>query len=200
MESVLGFILSYRYFALFPLAIIEGPIVAFAGGVLIALGILSPLPTFILLVLGDVLPDMAYYLFGIYGTNTTIMQRYLMRNKNAAAHLDAYERLWRVSPLRMMVMSKLAYGLSTLLLVSAGMVKVPIGKFFRQALAVTLLQYGILMYLGMHFGNALATTDKYFSYIGYAVAIIVVVFLVGFIAIKRYAKNALERASDTPPV
>jgi membrane protein DedA with SNARE-associated domain len=197
MERIFAYILAYRYIALFPLAVIEGPIVAFASGGLIALGYLSPLPAFTILILGDVLPDMAYYLFGVYGTNTSFMNGYLKRNKSATEHLGVYERLWHDAPGKMMFMSKLAYGLSTLLLVSAGMMKLPIGKFFKLALVVTLLQYSILMFAGYHFANAFTLVDHYLSYIGYAMGTLVVMFILGFIAVKRYAKRELERLSDT---
>lgn len=192
METTLGYILTYRYVALFPLAVIEGPIVSFVAGVLIALGYLSPLPAFTILILGDVIPDMAYYLFGLYGTNTKFMTSYLERNSGATAHLANYEKLWQNSPAKMMFMSKLAYGLSTLLLVSAGMVKMPIGKFFRLALVVTLFQYSVLMYAGYHFGNVFAEIDRYITYVGYVVAVVVVLFIVAFIGVKRYAKKELE--------
>ena len=96
----------------------------------------------------------------------------------------------------MMFMSKLAYGLSTLLLVSAGMVNLPIGKFFRLALIVTLFQYALLMYAGYHFGNALfAEADRYITYAGYAAAIFVTLFIALFIVVKRYAKKELETLS-----
>jgi membrane protein DedA with SNARE-associated domain len=198
MEATLGFILTYRYLALFPLALLEGPIVSFVAGVLVTLGYLSPLPAFTLLILGDVIPDMAYYLFGHYGGKSALMQKYLERNKSAAAHLDTYKKLWHEDPWKMMFMSKLAYGLSTLLLVSAGIVKLPVGKFFRYALFVTLLQYGVLMFAGYHFGALLFGADRYLSYIGYAAAILAVVFITGVIGMKRFAKRELERLSDTP--
>ena len=199
MEATLGYILAYRYVALFPLALVEGPLVAFAAGILAALGYLSPLPAFIILILGDVIPDMAYYLFGLYGTDSKFMRGYLERNRSAAGHVSGYEKLWRNAPGKMMFMSKLAYGLSTLLLVSAGMVKVPIGKFFQLALVVTLLQYGVLMFVGYYFGSSLVVADKYLSYIGYVAAGLVLVFIMIFIGVKGFAKKELERLSDTPP-
>ena len=191
MGSTLALLLAYRYFILFPLAMIEGPIVAFAAGVLVSLDYLAMIPTFTILILGDVIPDMAYYLFGEFGMNTRFMEKYMERNSKAATHLESYEKLWHEAPAKMMFMSKLAYGLSTLLLVSAGMVKVPIGKFFRLALVVTLFQYGILFFLGYHFGGAFAA-DRYFSYVGYAVASLVILFIALFIIMKRYAKQKLE--------
>ena len=81
-----------------------------------------------------------------------------------------------------MFVGKLAWGLSPLFLAVAGIVAVPVGRFFRYAVSVTLLQYVVLFLLGYYFGDATATVSGALRIVQYAVAIGV---LSGFVYLRR---------------
>ena len=80
-----------------------------------------------------------------------------------------------------MFFSKLAYGLSTPFLISAGYIKLDFKKFIFWALPVTLSQYAILMALGYFFGASYyETITKSFSGIGIFIAAVLVAVAYAF--------------------
>ena len=52
----------------------------------------------------------------------------------------------------------------------AGIVAVPAGSFFRDAVGIALVQYGVLMVLGYYFGHAIGTVSQAVRVIGYIAA------------------------------
>jgi membrane protein DedA with SNARE-associated domain len=70
-----------------------------------------------------------------------------------------------------MFIAKLSWGLSPAFLAIAGMVAVPAAIFFRYAVGVALVQYGVLLVLGYHFGNAFGTVSHAIRIVGYIVAV-----------------------------
>jgi membrane protein DedA with SNARE-associated domain len=61
LEGVMAWILAYRYLVIIPGAIIEGPILSIICGLLIRLGVLGIVPTYLLLMLGDLIGDTLWY-------------------------------------------------------------------------------------------------------------------------------------------
>lgn len=154
LELITQLVLEYRYWILLPLAFMEGPILAFVLGSLSALGYFNIFLSFIVLLVGDLVPDAAYYLFGRYGEQKTLISRYAAKIGIGAEHFDAIRRLWSKHPAKTMFLTKFAYGLSTPLLVSAGIIGMPLQRFLRYTVMISIIQYGILLTLGYYLGNS----------------------------------------------
>ncbi len=190
MSDLLTLVVHYRYAILFPLAFFEGPIVSFVAGMLIARGYFNVPLAYGILILGDLIPDTAYYLFGRYGERKTLISRYAAKIGIKENHFGAIRKLWHDHPGKTMFFSKLAYGLSTPFLISAGVVGMPLKKFLSYALPVTLVQYALLMALGYYFGgsfNIIAQSFKDIQII--IVAIIAVAF--AYYLLQRYMRTKL---------
>src|SRR5882724_11741431 len=71
-RQIVRFFIKYKYQAIFPVAIAEGPIISIICGFLVSRGRLDILPTLFILFLGDVISDVAFYLIGRGGRH--IMQ------------------------------------------------------------------------------------------------------------------------------
>src|SRR5258708_12893626 len=67
--KILELLVHYRYFVLFPISIVEGPIVTVLGGFLASMGQLSVLWVFVVVVLGDLVGDSLYYFLGTKSRN-----------------------------------------------------------------------------------------------------------------------------------
>ena len=67
MDQLIPFIIAYKYEILFPLAIIEGPLLAVVAGFLVSLGTLNMFIVYAIIVLGDVIGDSIFYLLGRSG-------------------------------------------------------------------------------------------------------------------------------------
>lgn len=138
----------YPYAFLVPFAIVEGPLVAAACGVGVALGFLNPFIVLPILLLGDLLPDLVYWLCGRWGTRMGWVRRVATRVRLLREHLPALEELWRTRLYTTMLTVKLAWGISAPFIVSAGMAKVPLRRFIMASLSVAVPYLGILFCLG----------------------------------------------------
>ena len=186
MEQLVLLLTKYGYFILFPLAAIEGPIVSLVVGFLIYLGYFQFLPAYALLLLGDLIPDTVYYYIGRFGNKRKIMEKY-------GSRLNLIEKLWREHGKKTMFLSKLAYGLSIPFLISAGLVKMPFRKFISYAFPVTLFQYGVIMAIGYFLGHSYQLAERYIQYAYVIVAAILIVFIIGYILIVKYARRQIEK-------
>ncbi len=189
MHALVPLLIHYRYLILFPVAALEGPIVSFVVGTLVAAGYFDPLPAYGILVLGDLIPDTAYYYLGRYG-GQALMGKFAPKIGVKEGHFDVVRALWNDHPGKTMFFSKLAYGLSTPFLVSAGFVGMPLSQFLRYALPVTFAQYAILMALGYFFGNSFKLVSNALTDVELLIAAAVVVG-VGYNLMTRFMRTKL---------
>lgn len=190
IDLISELILQYRYWILVPLAIFEGPIIAFLAGTFVALGYLNIFLTFFILFLGDNVPDVIYYLFGRYGERKRLIRRYATKIGIDEEHFDIIRRLWDKHPAKMMLFTKVAYGLSTPLLISAGIVGMPLRLFARYAVLLGVVQYGTLFVLGYYFSSSLRLVSDTVKVIQMAVAGFVVV-VASYYFFARYMRRRL---------
>ncbi len=196
MDSAFHLILVYRYWILFPLAFFEGPITGFIIGTLVALGYFNVFAAYGLLLLGDIIPDTAYYFIGRLGGEGTFVKKALLKVGIADGHMAAVRSLWFNHTGKTMFFSKLAYGLSTSFLISAGYIKLDFKKFLMYALPVTVLQYAVLMALGYYFGASYYTIiTESFSGLGILIAAAVVVG-VAYALLTRFMRRRLLKTEE----
>ena len=95
-----------------------------------------------------------------------------------------------------MFFSKLAYGLSTAFLISAGVVSLPAKKFLLYALPVTLARYAIFLGLGYYFSNSFGIVTGLLEHIQIVIASVIVV-AIGYYFLARYmAQRLLQEERD----
>ncbi len=169
-EALIAALLAYRYWVLLPLAIIEGPMLAFVCGLLISLGYLSPQVTLFILVLGDIIPDTFFYFTGRYGSDRPVIKRLAARIGVTDEHFADAQRLWHAHPGKTMLMSKFAYGISSAFLFMAGLMKMPVQKFYGYSVSISVVHYAIIMTAGYYFGASLATAGELIRMIEYGIA------------------------------
>ena len=169
--------------------------VALVVGFLISLGYLSFIPAYLILVLGDIIPDSIYYYLGRFGNERALVKKYFSGEGFLAGHLQAVEKLWHHHGGKTMFFSKLAYGLSTPFLISAGLAKLPVKKFFTYALPVTFGQYLVLLTIGYFFGSSYQKFADYFTSFGLIIAglgILIVLYLL----FSRYARREIIKLEE----
>ena len=128
--SIAALILQYRYWILIPLTFIEGPIIAFVTGALSRMGYFDPVFGFCIFIARDMLMDVAWYAAGKYGSRTRLAGWMLKKAHIQDHHLESVRTLWDTHGLRTMFVAKLSYGISQLFLAAAGMVNMPVARFF----------------------------------------------------------------------
>ena len=186
MDSLVLLLTKYGYFILFPLAAFEGPMVSLAVGFFVSLGYLKFLPAYVILLLGDLIPDTIYYYIGRFGSKRKIMEKY-------GSRLNLMEKLWLEHGKKTMFLSKLAYGLSTPFLISAGLVKMPLKRFVSYAFPVTVFQYAAIMAIGYYLGSSYQLAAKFIDYTGIIIAIVFVIFIAVYVFFVKYARRQIEK-------
>lgn len=190
MEHLVTLITQYGYIILFPLAAIEGPVMGLIAGFIVSLGYLKPVPVYLILILGDIIPDITYYYVGRFGNHRKLGEKYGARFGALSRNFKLIEKLWRDHGKKTMFFSKLAYGLSTPFLISAGLVNMPLRRFVSYAVPVTLAQYLILMLIGYGLGHSFQAAAGYFRYIELGVALVVIIIITYFV-LSSYAREQL---------
>ncbi len=148
-------ILQYRYWILIPLSFLEGPVVAFVAGTLAAADFFNIYFLAALFFVRDIGLDGAYYAIGYFGGRTAFTERMLTKIGITDEHLEQVRVLWSKRPGMTMLIGKLSYGIASAFIVVAGMVKMPLGVFFKYGVLVAILEYGTLLLTGYFLGESL---------------------------------------------
>ena len=190
--------MTYRYAVLFPLALFEGPLVSLAVGFMVSLGYFNFLLAYAILLLGDLIPDTLYYAIGRFGNKRELIERHGRSMPLLSRHFPLLEKLWHEHGRKTMFLSKLAYGLSTPLLISAGLVNLSFKKFFSYAFPITLFQYAIIMAIGYFLGYSYERAVNYITDVGLLLAVVILLGA-GYVFVRRYARRQIENIQKEKP-
>ena len=193
--AIVALLEQYRYLILFPLACIEGPMLGFITGSLMPLGYFHPVPLFVALVLADVIPDIAYYFLGAWGSNNAFAQRILTKAGLTAERVEYVRTLWHTHTTKAMLFTKFSYGLSAPLLIVAGLVHLPLRRFVAWSVVLAAGQYAVLITLGYFFGSSFSLIENVFARVQILV-IAVVVIGVGYYFFTRSMRRMLWKQVD----
>ncbi len=159
--DVLTFIETFRYPAIFVAAIAEGPLTMVGSGFLLRLHLISIVPTFILLLLGDFVGDLFWYFVGLHGLDLFVRRfgKWFRINKEAIVHV---KRLFRKHEDRILLFSKLTtgFGFAVVVLSVAGMSRVPIKKYIFYNLLGGFFWTTILLVAGYLFAHVYLLVGK----------------------------------------
>ena len=195
-QDIINLLIQYRYLVLFPLAAIEGPIIALFAGFFVYLGYFQFVPAFLILILGDLIPDTIYYFIGRFGNKKRLIEKYSARSNLVSRNFNLIEKLWRDHGRKTMFFSKLAYGLSTPFLISAGLVNMPWKTFISYTLPITMIQYAAIMIIGFYLGHSYKLALSYIKDAGFFVAAALIIFVAGYIVLQRYAYRAIVKMEE----
>ncbi len=131
IETVVATFATYGYPAIFLIAFFEGPAIAILAGVLIGLHILQLVPSFLVLMAGDIVADAFYYVLGRWGHETVLprLRRFITVSDAALTRLvqQYHTRGSEILVLGKLHWSPLPVGVG--ILIAAGMAHMPFGRF-----------------------------------------------------------------------
>lgn len=153
MDHLISLLTHYRYLVLFPLAIVEGPIISVIAGLLCALKVLDPFLVVPLIVSGDMIGDSVYYGLGRW-QSTKLPPRILKHFIPGTDRLEKTRNYFEANPIRTLFLSKIILGIGFAGLYLAGNAKVPYKKFLIICLVTTLCQCAVYVIIGFLFGAA----------------------------------------------
>ncbi len=190
-QTIISLLTTYRYAILFPIAALEGPVVSLAVGFLIHTGTLHFWPSYIVLILGDTIPDSFYFFLGYWGRNTKFTKRLIQKSEFFSRHFDTVERLWHNHGWATMFFGKLAYGMAPPFLASAGIVRMSFKRFITYSIPITLSQYLVFLAIGYSSGHLYKQASKYVTLAYVLLAIIVIAFIAIYFLASKYAKKKI---------
>lgn len=196
LTGVSHLIVTYRYGILIPLSLAEGPIVSFIAGTLAALGYFNIWVLAAIFFVRDIGMDAVYYSVGYFGWQNLSVERLLAKIHIREEQLDEVKDLWSAHPFRTVLAGKLSYGLAVTFIMVVGMVKIPLMKFYKYSVWVTMIEFGTLLTLGYFFGNEFGgdlagTVRQVLLAIGAAAAIVLLHHLLG-----RHMRRRLLRTHE----
>ncbi len=195
-QQLAHLLIVYRYWILVPLAIVEGPIVAFVAGTLSSIGYFNLYGLLAFFFARDMIMDAAWYYAGHFGWKTAFARRMLAKMDIQESHIKEIHDLWDKYPARTMFVGKLSYGVAAAFVAVAGVVKMSLVKFFSYGAIVAVVEYFSLVLLGYFFGNAFGgSLANIVDNIQYAVAgslgILSTFYIVRWYIRKRFAKEEI---------
>ncbi len=158
IESLL---LTLGYPVMFAGSFIEGPAVMVLSGFFLRLGYFHPIPAFILLLLGDLAGDFMWYWLGTSKMHWTV--RHFGKYFDISDEIiEKVKRKFRNHEGKILFGSKLTtgFGFSVVIMLTAGMARVPLKKFAALCTFGSLIWTGALMTVGYFFGNVYIQVEK----------------------------------------
>ncbi len=170
--QVIALLQTYGYLLIFPIAFVEGPIIAILCGWFSALGILNIVVAYVLLIVGNLAGDAFYYSIGYWGGPPLIkkwghwLRLDLDKTMKLKGHFDNHGG-------KILLWAKLAPDMTTtFILAGAGLAKYNFKLFFRYGLMVEIPKTAILLTIGYFVGDAYQKIVVYLDYVGAATSIL----------------------------
>ncbi len=184
LDQLLNLLLTYKYLIIFPISIIEGPMLTILCGVLIARNLLDPYLAYLLILLGDIVGDTAYYCLGRFGGRPFIKRwGYLVKIKEEKmAALDHH--FHNHAPKRTLFLGK-TQPWGSVILFAAGTAKMNFLKFITINTAASIVKIPIMLLLGYYFNEAYVALDSYIQYAGIILTIIAIPIVAYFFYSRR---------------
>jgi membrane-associated protein len=184
LSTFLAWLLAYKYWALFPIAVIEGPIITVAAGFLMTLGVFNPFLAYGVIVVGDTVGDILHYCVGYFGGKRFIEKwgKYFGVSLETIAPL---EKQFETKAQSFFFWGKALHGIGGALLVAAGLIRYPFGKFVFSNVLGTLVKSAVLLAIGFYFGQFLDRIDSSLNIVAAITIVIVPIALVLYALQKR---------------
>lgn len=187
-------ILNYGYFGLFPLMILEGPILTFIAGYLASLGLLHESLVIVTAIAANLAGDFGLYAIGRHGVHPFI-KRFGRFVRVDLKTVEKFSSIFHRHAVKTLVFGKISGVFSYPILLSAGATRYPLKRFSFICPAVEIPKSAFIALLGFFFGAAYKNFDKYLS-ISVAGFVVIALLIAGYIYLTRRATKSLEHESD----
>jgi membrane protein DedA with SNARE-associated domain len=194
-SEIFKLLFTYSYLILFPLVVVEGPVVTIISGFLVSLGFMDFAPTYLTIVTADLTGDFLYYSAGRWWLNKTYKGILNFFNIDMKV-VHKLELAIKKNKGPFLFFGKLSHALGGLILFAAGSAEIPIKEFMWFNFWATLPKSLILLAVGYYFGSTVSNFKKYldFTVLGlFALTIILIGLYFGVTYISNKYINKLEK-------
>jgi membrane protein DedA with SNARE-associated domain len=188
VQQVIPWLIKYKYFIIFPVTVIEGPIITIVTGFLASIGYISLFIGYLVIIAGDLAGDSFYYLLGRFGSEGVFHKyaKYIGLNE---VRIKTLKQHFINHPNRTFILGKIAHGAGPIILLAAGSIKVPFKKFFLANVLPTIVKSLILILVGYYFGKAYLAFN---SVLNELALVVLGLFIIAYIIfIKKTSEKTL---------
>lgn len=166
------------------------------SGLLIKLGVLTLIPAFIALSVGDLIADVAWYYVGHFFGNQFVHKfgKYFDITKE---NIESVKTLFLNNRKKILLGSKVTagFGLSLATLITAGMVRAPFGEYLFLNFFGQLVWTAVMLAVGYLFGNLYLVIDNVLGKV-FLVGLALVVLYLLLRLFKHLGRRAKENLSE----
>ncbi len=186
----MALILTYRYWIIFPLAVIEGPILALLCGFLVRLGTFEIVPLFIIFYLADLIGDIVWYWVGRRWGHSFI-QRFGRFVSITEDHVATVKKIFHRYHTPILLVSKVTMGLGFpgAVLFTAGLARIPFFYYLMLNAIGQIVWTALLLAIGYYLGNLYTSVNGVFGLVSsLALLVIAAAAIFGF---ARYVRSTI---------
>ena len=188
LANILIILEQYKYLVIFPIMIIEGPIISVISGFMIYLGFLNAFIIYPLLVFGDLIGDSTYYAIGKYCKEFNWVKKLELSLGYDEKSEKFLKNHFENHTIKTLIIAKMSHGFGIPVQITAGMVKVKFFKYISAEIVGTMPKTLILLVIGFYLGDSYKMIDGYFDFIAFVViSILVLTFL--YLILNKYIKS-----------
>lgn len=190
-SEIVDLLFKFRYAILFPVAFLEGPAVAVVAGFMIAIGFMSFLPVYLILVSANILGDIVYYFIGRLVPRKKL-DRVLSFFRISDKSIKRTEAMFVKNRKKAIIFGKIAHAVGSVFLITAGIVKIPLDEYLKLGTLIELPKALIFLMIGYYFGRSVGNLGKVVDYsiIGFILATIILIMANHLIS--KYADKQIE--------
>jgi membrane protein DedA with SNARE-associated domain len=179
-SEILGLLSAHPYAVLLPLAIVEGPLVTIACGVLVASSQIGFWPVLAIVVAGDLVGDSALYALGRWGGIRMITR---WARQDTIARIVALQDQFLRKADRVLVAGKLTHAVGAPVLIAAGIVRMAFGRFLTINFLATVPKSFGLLCVGYAFHSGYTAIGQNMMY--YYIILLIVGGIVLYLLLSR---------------
>lgn len=188
---VFDLILQYRYFLIIPVTIVEGPLIMLMCGFLLRLDAFALVPVYISLVIGDFLGDIIWYAIGYFWGPKFIKKfgKYVSLTEES---VDTVKHIFHKYHSSILIVSKvtMGFGFALVTLFTAGLIKIPFGKYLLLNTIGGFIWTGLLLFVGYYLGEFYLKANRGLEWLVMTAGVAIIIALgYGF---GKYVKNRFK--------
>ncbi len=184
LEQLRSLIEIYTYFILFPLVVVEGPIVTIIAGFLTHVKVLNFYTAYIVIVVADITGDILWYSLGRFARGA--VERFGHLIGLGEEKLRGVDKHFGENGHKTVLFGKLFLGVEVAFLIGAGMAKYNFKKYVLYILLPTLPKSLVFMLIGYFSGGAFVFLDSLLKNIFLSVLVVLFGVFVFYFAVYRF--------------
>lgn len=188
---------TYTYFAIFPISVLEGPVIAILSGFLVSIGVLNLYITGAILIAGDIVGDLTYYGLGRLGEGN-IIRRWGHHFGITHERVQYFKDQFLKHDIKLILFSK-TQPAGAVILFAAGVSNMPFWRFLSYSIVGSIPKATLFMAAGFYLGASIYNAKTYLGYgalISTGIAVLLILFYWGIKLYFRSKNRELAKKLD----